>query len=274
MKYINPNSKKGLVNKFADFICNEITKETKYKTIIQVTYFETFFVINGYTDSDKVLDMFDVQTKFYESNKDLFKKFGLEKINTVDVIKYGSSPKHLNKYSFEFYNTKRPSLKRDVIEFIKEGYSNYESIDYTDKIEVNLNPNYDGTPFLYHTNIENYGVSSEFPYGFSLKTVRGLFYYLEYISNHLFRIINADKINITVTEPLTLDNLENNLIIKSDSQFKDSDLKSLILDVFDFNIQKFLNDNLTDFDLVNEINHQIDERPWLVKDRLKDLILF
>jgi L-ribulose-5-phosphate 3-epimerase UlaE len=54
----------------------------------------------------------------------------------------------------------------------------------------------------------------------------------------------------------------------------DKQLKSLVLDVFDFNLTKFQNDYLKGYDLKFEIDAQFSSKPWLVKDRTKDIILF
>ena len=41
-----------------------------------------------------------------------------------------------------------------------------------------------------------------------------------------------------------------------------------------FNFNKFVNDYLNDFDIETDITNQLGEKPWLVKDRMKDLIIF
>jgi hypothetical protein len=48
----------------------------------------------------------------------------------------------------------------------------------------------------------------------------------------------------------------------------------LVLDVFDFNINKFSNDFLNEYDIEDDIINQVKDKPWLVKDRTKDLIMF
>ena len=56
--------------------------------------------------------------------------------------------------------------------------------------------------------------------------------------------------------------------------YSNKDIKSLVLDVFDFNLNKFSNEYLNDFNIDSDIKNQLDSKPWLVKDRIKDLILF
>jgi len=69
MRYINPKSKRGLVNKFAEFILSELNKNKNHKTKIEVSLFDAFFVINGKTESQNLVDMSEVQKRFYENNK-------------------------------------------------------------------------------------------------------------------------------------------------------------------------------------------------------------
>ena len=57
MKYINENSNRGLVNLFSDYIVKEINKTHQYDVVVEITDCGKFFVVNGMTNSDKVLDM-------------------------------------------------------------------------------------------------------------------------------------------------------------------------------------------------------------------------
>ena len=47
----------------------------------------------------------------------------------------------------------------------------------------------------------------------------------------------------------------------------------MVLDVFDFNLTKFKNDYLKGYDLSNEIDNQLNPKPWLVKDKLSELYI-
>ena len=55
---------------------------------------------------------------------------------------------------------------------------------------------------------------------------------------------------------------------------KQEKVKSLILDVFDFNLGKFQSKFLENYNLSTEIDNQLSSKPWLVKDRSSDIILF
>jgi hypothetical protein len=62
--------------------------------------------------------------------------------------------------------------------------------------------------------------------------------------------------------------------IKTDSIYGDDYIKSLILDVFDFNIDKFVLDNLSGYDVKNEIDSQLEKKPWNKVDRMNDMVIF
>jgi hypothetical protein len=76
MKYINTNSNRGLVNKLADHILSKINSDQEYNSVIEVTDCGKFFVINGMTNSNEVLDMPKIADEFTEQNKELLSKFG------------------------------------------------------------------------------------------------------------------------------------------------------------------------------------------------------
>ena len=61
MRYINPKSRRGIINKFADFILCEIQKERKYKTIIEVSDFGNFLVVAGKTESKSIIDLSEIK---------------------------------------------------------------------------------------------------------------------------------------------------------------------------------------------------------------------
>jgi hypothetical protein len=47
----------------------------------------------------------------------------------------------------------------------------------------------------------------------------------------------------------------------------------MVLDVFDFDMLVF-NDKIKGYDIMEDITNPFGDKPWLVKDKLKDLILF
>jgi hypothetical protein len=63
------------------------------------------------------------------------------------------------------------------------------------------------------------------------------------------------------------------IYISSDSMFDKESIKSLILDVFDFNLGEFKT-RVSDYDLTQDILFPTNIKPYTQQDRLKDVILF
>ena len=95
MRKINKNSRRGIVNLFADFILTRIDK--KENSIIQVTDCESFMVIHGQTTSKDVLDLDKVKADFFEWFKDILDEVGVKQINTLDIIRYGEEINNIEK---------------------------------------------------------------------------------------------------------------------------------------------------------------------------------
>jgi len=274
MKYINKFSKEGFVNLFADYIVNQINPQ--HKTRIQVIDFKSFLVVYGSTSSDEVLDLNKIRDSFVESNKTLVDFLNLKHINIIDLIDY-REPLSPNEYYFTYYKSERPIFHQKVIDEVNKTSNEYNkeflnNINYTDRIELEFY-----SPFLPDKlnifNSTNFmSVSSSFPYGYSLNLGRREFYYGEYVCNHLFDMLVTDKIMFKYSTETINDDL--NIEIICDSIYMDNDIKSLVLDVFDFNLNKFEKDYLFDYIIDNDIINQFEIKPWLMKDRLRELIMF
>lgn len=274
MKYINNLSKEGFVNQFADYLIKNI--DPRHKTRLQVIDFKSFLVVYGATSSDEVLDLNKLRDGFIEKNQTLINYLKLKHVNIIDLIDY-REPLSPSEYFFTYYNSSRPIFHQELIDEITNNTNQYNkellnNINYTDKIELEFY-----SPFIAESlNIVNstnfMAISSSFPYGHSLNLGRREFYYGEYICNQLFNMLETNKIlfkyssNINTNEDL-------NIEIICDSHYSSDKIKSLVLDVFDFNLNKFSSEYLKDYDIENDIKNQLEEKPWLIKDRMKDLIL-
>jgi hypothetical protein len=272
MKYINENSNRGIVNLFADFLIKEINKTTNYDSVIEVTDCGKFFVVNGMTTSDKILDIIKVRDSFVETYKSLMTKFGYETVNIIDLIMYNRDLTKKTDYTFDFYNSERPIYHNDVIvNLLENPQPKFNSISYTTKLEYELDYSEDDTSNLDYFTYAPLNISSEFPHGYSLSMGRQELYYSEYISNQLFNITLTDKITFKYSS-VKVDE-DNQIDINSNSIYPKKDIVSMVLDVFDFDMLVF-NDRIKDYDIMEDITHPFNNKPWLVKDRLKDLKLF
>jgi hypothetical protein len=47
----------------------------------------------------------------------------------------------------------------------------------------------------------------------------------------------------------------------------------MVLDVFDFDMLKFKS-TIKSYDIIEDLTKPFDKKPWLIKDRIKDLVIF
>jgi len=120
-------------------------------------------------------------------------------------------------------------------------------------------------------NNELISVKSEFPFGYSLNTGRSIYYYYLYILNQISNTIGSKEIIINLIENKNDDEID--LKIKCNSIFSDKTIKNLILDVFDFDLIKF-NEKFNDYIFYEDVISQNFNKPYLVQDKLKDIIIF
>lgn len=231
MRKLDKNSRRGVINLFADFILSKIDKNEN--SIIKVIDCESFMVIRGETTSEVVLDIDKIKNDFTNWFGDLLKSAGIDKINTLDVIKYGSDLKPIN-----------------------EGWVDVSKDVFTEQPEP-----------LFELSI-----CSEFPYGYSLSCGRLMNYYTHYMFNNMYSTLNIDKAKFFFTQGLN-ENEDFDIDIVSDSWVDKDDVKSLILDVFDFDLDSF-KETVIDYNITQDILFPSNVKPYTRQDRLKDVLLF
>jgi hypothetical protein len=259
MKLFHTGNISSFVNIFADFILTNFNPNENLSQI-QVTDCSNFIVIGGKTESSELLDLYQVKSKFAESYQMYFDNIDIIKINIIDLIQYQTKPDIIDNQTFGyFYNSKRPIYHTDQINLIS---STHFYSEYEDNLKLY------SKEFLQFNNSELYGVglhiSSEFPYGYSIKNNRDKLYYSEYVSYNLFTLFGINKIKINWF------NEEKRLI--SDSFIDNEYINSMMLDVFDFNLNKF-NDKVKEYSIMDDILSPFLEKPWLVKDKTGELFI-
>jgi hypothetical protein len=276
MKYINENSNRGIVNLFADFLVKEINKTQTYDVVIEVTDCGKFFVVNGMTTSDKILDIIKVRDSFVETYKSLMTKFGYETVNIIDLIVYDRDLKKKTDYTFDFYNSERRIYHNDILVTILENpQPKFNSITYNNRLEYELDYSEEDTTNLEYFTYSPLNITSEFPHGYSLSMGRQELYYSEYICNQLFDVILSTNRYTQLTfkySSIKVDE-DNQIDISVNSIYPKKDIISMVLDVFDFDMLVFY-DKIKDYDIIEDITNPFGDKPWLVKDRIKDLKLF
>jgi hypothetical protein len=230
MRKLEKNTRRYFVNLFADDILSKFDKSEN--TIIQVTDFENFVVVNGQTTSSNVLEMLELKSEFIESNKELFNSLDKKDLNVIDIIKYDQE-----------------------ITDLKRGWINVNKSLYVDQ----------------HDPISEINISSEFPYGHSLGCGRGMFYYSHYIFNHMYSLLDVDKLYFHYSSDLD-ENEDYKIKVVSESNYSKSQITSLVLDVFDMDLTEF-KERLSNYNFTEDITNPSLDKPYLVQDRLIDVVL-
>jgi hypothetical protein len=231
MRKINKNSRRGVINLFADFILTRIDK--KENSIIQVTDCDSFIVINGQTTSMVPLDIEKIKSDFFEWFSDILSDLGIKSLNTIDLIKYNEN-----------------------INNIEKGWVNVNKSVFVDESE----------------NIQQLTITSEFPYGYSLNCGRLMTYYSHYIFNHMYSLMGVDEISFFFTKEED-ENEDLKIKIISNSKIDSKSIKSLILDVFSFDLREF-NEKIKGYDILQDILFPDQEKPYTKQDMLEHVILF
>jgi len=230
MRKLEKNTRRYFVNLFADYILSKFDKSEN--TIIQVTDFENFVVVNGQTTSSNVLEMLELKSEFIESNKELFNSLDKKDLNVIDIIKYDQE-----------------------ITDLKRGWINVNKSLYVDQRDP----------------ISEINISSEFPYGHSLGCGRGMFYYSHYIFNHMYSLLGVDKLYFHYSSELDK-NEDYDIKVVSDSRYSKSQITNLVLDVFDMDLTEF-KERLSNYNFTEDITNPSLDKPYLVQDRLIDVVL-
>ena len=276
MKYVQNLSRSAFVNKFVNFIVSKYEN----KVFIEATDFSNFIVVKGISIDKEIIDLIEIKEEFKERNPEYFSS--REHFNIIDLIDYDYSI-NLNDsvFSFTYYNSTRPIYHPEVLKFVEENKSlMFETLSFSKKIVVQCDESSKNEYFENITfDFPSISYKSSFPNGLSNKSKwKILFYYGEYISYNLFKILLTDKITLDFQvdlpsiETTNLDKI--NVIVTANSQYNDSTITSLVLDVFDFNITKFKDEFLNNYDFQREIDFPFESKPWLVYDKIKDLIIF
>jgi hypothetical protein len=95
------------VNKFADFLCQEVSENNTYKTKLSVVDCNSLFIIKGYTKNPNVLVLNNLTDKFIEENQDNYLDLTGLNLKTLDIIDYDTKDTNFEdtKFIFEYPET-------------------------------------------------------------------------------------------------------------------------------------------------------------------------
>jgi len=261
-----------------NILSNLIIKEydvidSNHITSIKVTYNGQFYVLNG---STTISSPINYSKKFSEYFNDKLLSF-----NVIDLIEYNK----LKTDNTLFINISHK--KEELLNSMDYSDSELQGFFYIDKLNDKIISN---NSLLYEKLIEekkysNYKlikvketlpfVSDDF-FGYSLTPKKVYETYLKYISYNIFEKQLCDEINYNLIyegkmcdlnwETMIFDiECRNNIV-------SESWIKSMILDLFDFNYNKLKNHlSLDNYNFENEVLSK--DRCWMIRDKTKDIIL-
>jgi hypothetical protein len=243
MKLIDVNTKNGVINLFADYVLKAIGQDSN--TIISVVNLNQYLIcVNGVTTNPKIeLSLQELKNFFIAEYPTICERSEFDKIiGVLDLIQYNMSEVHVPDYWHKFYKTSRPI--------------------YSD----NNKPSYD-----YENTLQ---ITSNFPFGYGFKAGRDLFYYSEYIAYNILAPTFSDDITIKLTKS-KIDEFDQELYLNTNSTlFATEKIKSLVLDIFDFDFAKF-STTLSNYNILQDSLNPLSSKPWLIKDKHpNDLIIF
>lgn len=95
------------VNKFADFLCQEISENNTYKTKLSVVDCNSLFIIKGYTKNPKIYVLNNLTDKFIEQEQDNYSDLTGLNLKTLDIIDYDTKDANFEdtKFIFEYPET-------------------------------------------------------------------------------------------------------------------------------------------------------------------------
>jgi len=219
--------------------------------------------------------MIQVKDDFYKEYQTLLDQFNYTNLNIIDLIMYEQELIKKSDYVFDFHNSSRPIYHIGLInDLIDNPQPKFNSVSYNNnRLEYELDFSEDDTSNLSYYTYSPLNISSEFPHGYSLSMGRQELYYSEYICNQLFDVILTDKITFKYSSVKSDEDGDFQIDITSNSIHPKKDIISMVLDVFDFDMLVF-NDKIKDYDIIEDLTIPFDKKPWLTKDKTKDLILF
>jgi hypothetical protein len=279
----------NLCNIFASLVVDEINKKSPNSvTEINVTDVGNFYVVRGVTSSKEVID---VNKVFQDFTKQYPKRFQTS-LRLFDLIQYDKKITD-NRLMINYVWEKSKRLN-DIQEFVDNSSKKniFYNLSICDKsktvfyecLDEDVNQTYyeieqffEGY-VLSRTNQIKKSYSSDRYYGLSNNGEKFFHVLVKNIKHCLFMMGISNKLNISISSNLSLENINNEVIgldIKDSSFIVSKDwLESLLLDVFPFSLSELENYfDLTDYSSSQEILKNDCVLPFEKLDLIKEIIL-
>lgn len=246
----NPNSRISIVNLLSDFILSKIPSEEN--TIINIVDCKNFFVIKGRTSHKELLDISKIVDEFTTKFSNDIEDYKVT--HTIDLIEYNCKINKCNNITLTYHNTSNCSYHHSQIDAFNSKKSSY---DYTS--------------FLKEITDNELTFTSEFPHGYSLSQGRSLYYYGKNIMYNIPTNYPVSTLTFNLSTEKDDDGDYKFSVINNNLNSEDNYLKSVILDVFNFDLSR-IESEMKKVDLYNEILNPLEEYSFLT-ERVKDFII-
>jgi hypothetical protein len=211
-----------------------------------------------------------ILSKFEKQENTIIQVTDCETFVVVNGVTTSSKEINFNELKYEFIES-----FKDLFESLEiKDINVIDIIKYEQKLEEFKKGWISVNKSLYVSEedpISDISVSSEFPYGHSLGCGRGMYYYSHYIFNHMYYLLGVNDLYFFYTTEMN-DDEDYKIKITSDSKLQKKTIKDLVLDVFDMDLTDF-NQRLQSYEFMNDILNPDSPKPYLVQDRLEDIIL-
>jgi hypothetical protein len=277
----NPYYGKNLCNLLSNSIVDKISSQNPESYInITVSNLRGFFMVCGetsHTDKINLTELFsDVMNTIPEELKIPVKVFDLLEYNKPRKLETMVLSETFSKYRTNFKDSY--DILKLINEFNKQKvYTNIRKVG-TEYYLQSINETDHKFDFEYNKWEPNEITFTSDPiFGKDWRSEKSYYMLIRYIAYTLFESNICSSVNIslttTETENLTWENVKLN--INSNSLITTRRwAESLILDIFDFNIDNIISElNLRDYDFKNEIFHTQETYPWMNRTKLKDVVL-
>jgi len=211
-----------------------------------------------------------ILSKFDKSENTIIQVTDCENFVVVNGQTISSNVLNLNELKIEFIESNKELFKS----LNKESLNIIDIIKYEQEITdfprawITVNKS------LYVKELDpisEINISSEFPYGHSLGCGRGILYYSHYIFNQMYSLLGIDKLYFHYSSDLNEDE-DYRIKVICDSQIPKKTIEGLVLDCFDMDLTEF-KERMSNYDFTKDITDQTLDKPYLIQDRLKDIIL-
>jgi hypothetical protein len=211
-----------------------------------------------------------ILSKFEKQENTIIQVTDCETFVVVNGVTTSSKEINFNELKYEFIES-----FKDLFESLEiKDINVIDIIKYEQKLEEFKKGWISVNKSLYVSEedpISDISVSSEFPYGHSLGCGRGMYYYSHYIFNHMYYLLGVNDLYFFYTTEMN-DDEDYKIKITSDSKLQKKTIRDLVLDVFDMDLTEF-NQRLQSYEFMNDILNPDSPKPYLVQDRLEDIML-